>query len=451
VPVGVRVPPFAWMTTYNCRTCGYSTAELMTTNAAEANASTLNVEVENTRTWARRLTITVPAARVASQRKEVTKRIAQQVRLPGFRKGKVPTDVLEKKYAQAIDQETLEKVVGEAYKEALQQSGFQPISQASVDKLDYQPGSDLTFNVEFEIQPEIELNRLGGFTVQKPTADVTREQIDRVLQRLRQEHAVWQPVEGRFPVNGDLATLEITPIGDTHGQAQLPRKYQVVLGESQAVAGVEEAVRSLKPGEEGDFTLEVHSDSETGVEHDHKAHIKLLEARTPDLPELNDEFAQGLGEFENVAALRERVATDLGSEAEAEAERDVRTRLINHVLDANPFEVPDAMVNSYLERVIKPRKGVPEERIAETRETARPAAYQALKRMLVLDKIATIEGLHAAPSEVDARLEEMSARYGRTAADIRAQLQKSGQLASLAEEITEDKVFGYLKSLSTIE
>jgi trigger factor len=423
----------------------------MTTNAAEANPSPLNVEVETTQAWARRLTITVPAARVATQRKEVTKRIAQQVRLPGFRKGKVPTDVLEKKYAQAIEQETLEKVVGDAYKEALQQAGFQPISQASVDKVDYQPGSDLTFNVEFEIQPEIELNRLGGFTVKRPSADVTEEQVDRVLQRLRQEHAVWQPVEDRFPVNGDLATVEITPIGDTHGQPKTPKKYQVVLGESQAVEGVEEAIRSLKPGEEGDFTLEVHSDSETGVEHDHKAHIKLLEARSPDLPELNDEFAVGLGEFESVAALRERVATDLSHEAEAEAERDVRSQLVDGILGSNPFDVPHAMVNSYLERVIRPRKGIPEERLAETREAARPAAEQALKRMLTLDKVATLEGLHAAPSEIDARLEEMSARYGRTPADIRAQLQKSGQLASLAEEITEDKVFAYLKSLSTIE
>ncbi len=423
----------------------------MTTDTAEANPSTLNVEVENTQAWARRLTITVPAARVATQRKEVTKRIAQQVRLPGFRKGKVPNDVLEKKYAQAIDQETLEKVVGDAYKEALQKSGFQPISQASVDKVDYSPGSDLTFNVEFEIQPEIELGTLGGFTVERPSTDVTEAQIDQVLQRLRQEHAVWQPVVDRFPVNGDLATVEIESIGDTHGAPQGPKKYQIVLGEGQTVSGVEEAVRSLKPGEEGDFTLEVHSDSETGVEHDHKAHIKLVEARSPDLPALDDEFAASLGEFESISVLRDRVAVDLAQEAEAEAERAVRSRLIDNILESNPFEVPDAMVNSYLERVIRPRKGIPEDRLAETREAARPAAGQALRRMLVLDKVATIEGLHAAPGEVDARLEEMSARYGRSTADIRAQLQKSGQLTSLAEEITEDKVFGYLKSLSTIE
>src|SRR5437868_5448875 len=212
----------------------------MATNAIEEQSTEISVSVESPRTWARRLIITVPSAQIESRRKEVTKRIARQIRLPGFRKGKVPTDVLEKKYAQAIEQETIEKVVGDAYKQALQQAGFQPISQGSVEDLEYQPGTDLTFKVEFEIQPEIELNRLGGFTVQQPDTEVTDQQIDRVLHRLRQEHAVWHAVEDRRPVNGDMATIEITNL-PAHGE-EAPakaRKYQVVLGEGEIVPTVE--------------------------------------------------------------------------------------------------------------------------------------------------------------------------------------------------------------------
>ena len=115
------------------------------------------------------------------------------------------------------------------------------------------------------------------------------------------------------------------------------------------------------------------------------------------------------------------------------------------------MEVPDAMVTNYLERMIRPRKGVPDERIAEMRHASRPAAEQALKRMLVLDKVANLEGLQATPAELDARVEDLAARSNLSVQEVRARVQKSGQMAQLEEEITEDKVFAYLKSLSTIE
>jgi len=393
----------------------------------------------------------VPGERVQRERQEVARRLAKRIRIPGFRQGKVPTNVVERQFGAAIDQEALERVVSEAYREALEREQFQPITQGEVENIDYSPGSDLTFDVEFEIRPVIELERLGGFEIRRERPDVTEEEVDRVIERVREQQAVWHPVEDESPLVGDMVAVEITPLGEGAEEAK-PRQYQIVLGEGEAVPSVEEAIRTLKPGEEQEFTLELPDpEGGEGATREDRARIKLIEARRPELPELDDEFARSVGDFEDLATLRSRVREDLEKEADAEAERGVRQRLLDAIIEANPFDVPDSLVNQYLQRLISPRQGADSERVAEAMEMARPAAEHALRRIMVIERVAELEGLHATSAEVDDRVEEIAERQGRPVGEVWAQLQKSGQLSRLEEEITENKVFEYLKSQSTIE
>jgi trigger factor len=411
--------------------------------------SDLQVEIHNHGSWGRHLTITVPADRLEAERHSAAKRLAQKVRLPGFRKGKVPAQVLEKKFGGAVEQEMLEKVMGAAYREIIQREGLQPISQAAIENVDYQPGQDLKFDVHFEVRPEIELNRLGGFTVRRPPVDVGDDAVDRVIQRLREEHAQWQPLEaGEALVMGDMAVVEITALDGA--SANQPRRYQVQLGQEQVRPEIEEAIRTLAPGEQGEFTVDLpEGEDETSLKP-HLIRVNLVEAKRPQYPELTDEFAQGLGAFESVAALRERVREDLQKEAESEAERAVRHDLISQIVDANPFDVPDSMVNQYLDQMIRPRKGEDPARMEEFKQAAYPGAQQALRRMLVIDRVADLESLRATPNEVDQRVEDIAGRVGKSVDELRAQFQKSGRLGELEEQITEEKVFEYLKSLSTM-
>src|SRR5688572_19030764 len=175
--------------------------------------SDLQVTVESPGSWARKLSIRVPAARLEQEKQQAAKRLAQKVRLPGFRKGKVPAHVLEKQFGPAVEQEMLEKVMNSAYKEAIQQEGLVPISQAAIDNVHYHAGEDLTFDVQFEIRPEIELERLGGFTVTRSHPTITDDSVRQVIDRLKEEHAVWQPIEaGQAMVMGDMAVVEITSL-----------------------------------------------------------------------------------------------------------------------------------------------------------------------------------------------------------------------------------------------
>jgi trigger factor len=413
--------------------------------------SDLKITVEKPATWSRRMTITIPAERLEQEKQTTARQLASRIRLPGFRKGKVPSSVLEKRFGPAIEQETIERVVGEAYREAIKKEGLEPISQAAIENIDYQAGSDLVFAVDFEIRPEIELNRLGGFRVHREVAPVTEEAVDRVLQRLREQQAVWHPVESDLPLMGDAARVEITPI--ENGEPQASRSYQILLGEGQVRPEIEERIRTLKPAETGEFEIDLpeNAEDEAGGMRTHHLRVHLAELRRPELPPVNDEFARSVGDFADVAALQARVRGDLEREAEVQSHQDVRRQLIDQILQANSFDVPASMAERYLQQVIRPRQGEDDARIQELRSAARPMAEQAIRRMMLIERVAELEGLQATEDEINERFEELAQRHNRSAREIRAQLKKEGRDREVGEQLTEEKVFRYLESLSTIE
>jgi trigger factor len=226
-----------------------------------------------------------------------------------------------------------------------------------------------------------------------------------------------------------------------------------VLGEGQAAAAIEEVIRTLSPGEENDFTVDLPENAEdpAGPSKPHAIHLKVLEAKQAEKPVLDDAFARSLGEFEDLAVLRTRIREDLVQEAVRERERALRHKLTSHILDANPFDVPSSMVNESLRRLVPEREGADPQQVAESREHVRPAAEFAIRRMLMVEAVAAIESLAVTEAELDARVAQIAEQAGRSAVEVKGLLRKDNRLAELAREITEDKVFGYLKSLSTIE
>ncbi len=424
------------------------------------NTSGLTVALQESTASSRRLSIVVAADRVERTRGRVAQQIARGARLPGFRKGKLPTRVIEQRFGPSIDQETIDQLIQETYREALDSQGITPISQGRVDEVKYDKGSDLTFEVEVEVQPEIELSNLSGFTASRPPVEIGDKEVDSVLDRLRDERAEWTPIdEGARPSYGDQTLVDITALEEE--QDDEARSYRIVLGEGQAIPDVEAAIMTLAVGEKGEFSVAFPDDfpEEERRGESQKLVIELKEASKKILPELTDEFAKELGEFESVAALRERVLKDLTEDAEQRAESDVRRQLIDQVVEANPFEAPRSMVERYLdymldgprqERKRQARSPEEEEQFAQLRETLRPQAESGLKRSMIIDRIAELEGFRASQDEIDERVEALAEQHGRSAGEVWIQLEKSGQLEELEREITEGKVFDYLKSQNTV-
>ncbi len=412
----------------------------------------LKIDVAEPEGWGRRLTITVPADRVQRERDTVVQRIRKRARLPGFRQGRVPASVLQRQFGDAIQSETVERLVDAAYRQALSEKGFEPISQGHVDRVDYSPGADLTFDVHFEVKPQIELGRLGGFVVQRAPAAVGEEQVDQVVERLRTEQAEWRKLEEGRPASGDRVAVQITPLKEDEAvETAKPRRYQIVLGQGQAIADVEAAIQTLEVGMSGEFVISVPADESEGAEpEEQRVQVELLELERPDLAEVDDDFARGLGDFESLQQLRDRIREDLQRESDSEAESEVRRRLLDQVIEANAFDVPESMIARYVEQLFGGEQKIPAERRAELLEAARPAAERALRRSMVVERVAEMHGLRPSEEEVDARVEQVAERSGRPVAEVWSQLQRSGRLERIENDLLEDKVFEYLKSQSEI-
>jgi trigger factor len=413
--------------------------------------SSLQISVEDQERWRRRLSVTVPASVVAEEEQNAAAKLAKRMNLKGFRKGRVPSKVVESRFGGALRQETLDKVIGEAYRHALAAEELHPISEGEIEELTYEPEQDLVFSIAFDVQPEIELARLGGFAVERPLAEVNEDHVQEVLQGIQKQNGAWKPVEEGPAEDGNLVSVEIRKIDDEDPAAE-PKDYELVLGEGQAIPAVEDAIKSLELGATGEFDVTFPEDfpDESRRGESERVQIHVVARKILELPELDDDLAKQLGDFETLDDLVARVRDDLEKDAAHRSEGVVRGRLLDFVMDANPFEVPRSMVERYVETILGDQEELPEERLEEVKSSIRPEAERAVKRILVIDRLAETQNLTATEADLDERIEEI-ARLNDTAPEqVYARLQKSGRLESLEREVTEGKVFEFLKEQSEI-
>jgi trigger factor len=412
------------------------------------DGSKLKISIQEGARWRRTLQITVPSEQVKAEQSRLVRELSGRVRLPGFRSGKVPRQVLERRFGGAVQREMLDRLIGDAYKEVLARESLRPISEGEVDDIQFEPEQDLVFSISFDVSPTVELSRLGGFQVERPVIALGDDEVDRVIDRIRDENGSWEPADEGHPLVGDLVSVAITNLS-TEGSE--PREYDLVLGGGDAIPEVEDAIRTLQPGGEGEFVVHFPDDfpDEARRGEEQQLRIALKARKTRALPELTDEFAARVGPFQSVAELRERVRTDLEKEAADQSEGAVRGQILDRIMEANPFEVPESMVTQYLRSIIGQEK--PDEAQLERARTAMgPQAERAVKRILVIERVAEIQGLRATDDELDARIEAIAEANQSSPAEVYARFQKSGRLEMLEREITEEKVFEFLKAQSEI-
>lgn len=417
------------------------------------DASTLKISVEEKERWRRRMEVTVPASVVQAEERKAAQQIATRANLKGFRKGHVPRKVIESRFGGALRQEALDKLVGAAYREALAARELRPISEAQLEDLQYEPEEALTFAISFDVEPRFDIEQMGGFAVERSVEPVSDDRIDQVLGRIQEQNGVWQPVEEGTPTVKDMVSVTITPLGEDGGPEEEGREYDLVIGQGDAIPDIEQAIQTLQPGESGEFDIafpdDFPDDSRRGDRE--RVRIALRSLRTMDVPELDDDLARQVGDFETLDELRSKIREDMEKEAEQQADAKVRRRLLDFLIEANPFEVPDSMVDRYADGLIGEQAGeLPEERVAEFRQQIRPQAEQAVKRILVIERIAAMQGLAATEDDIDARIEEIAEANNTDAAKVYSQLQKSGRLDSLERELTEKAVFDFLEEQSDI-
>ncbi len=414
------------------------------------DVSNLQISVTEHERWRRSMSVTVPASVIQEEEQNAARQLAGRARLKGFRKGRVPTKLIEQRFGGSLKKETLDKLISDAYRSALAAQELRPISEGDIEEVNYEPDQDLVFSIAFDVQPVVELSTLSGFVLERPAAEVNDEHVDQVLERVREQHGAWKPVEEGKPVDTDLVSVRIAKIEGE--EVDEGKEYEFTLGQGDALPDIENGIKTLDINEVGEFDVSFPDDfpDESRRGDTERIQVTVLARKERELPALDDELAKQVGEFETVEELKARVQEDLAKDAEQQAESVVRGRLLDMVLDANPFEVPKSMVDRYADGVIGEQQEMDEERKAEVRESIRPEAERAVKRILIVEEVATSQSLTATDDDIDARVEEIAEANNSTPAQVYAGLQKSGRLEMLERELTETRGFDYLKEQSEI-
>jgi trigger factor len=412
--------------------------------------TTITIETTSGDAASKSLQVTVPAERVRLAEDRAVQQVSRSVRLPGFRKGHAPPAIVRKRYHDAIRQTVLDEVIRESWDQARESESLKPVADPSVRNLKFDEGGAIEFELHVEVRPEVTVSTVGGFALTREVPEVTDAQVEEQLGRLREQKATWLPVEGEKPSPGQMVQVEVTALDDDAPPE--PQPHSIVLGEGQALPALEERIMELRPGEVAETEVRLPDDhpDESRRGKVRRLRVALHEVKRQELPPLDDAFAREVGDFEDLAALRAAVRSDLGQDAVREADARVRDQLIQKLVEANRIEAPPSLVHRVIHGYLH-AYGVPHEKEPEFAAQFQPVAEAQVRRDLVLSAVAEAQSLYATEADVDARIAAMAAARDVPAGQVYASLQKAKRLPELERAITEDKVFGYLLQQSTVE
>jgi trigger factor len=412
--------------------------------------SQITVEKTSEDSASKSLRVTVPVDRVREAEAKAVKYYAQRARLPGFRPGKAPDAVVRKRFGDAIRQTILEEVIRESWETAKTSEALKPVTDPSIRNLKFEEGSPIEFDLLVEVRPELKLERIAGFRLERRVDAVADSAVEEQLARLQEQKAAWIPVEGLKPSPGQMVRVAVAPIeNETVGPAQ---PYDLVLGQNQAIPDLEERVMTLLPGESADAEVRFPADhpDEARRGQTRRVRVTLHEVKRQDLPLLDDAFAREVGEFENLDALRAAVRQDLEREAQREADAQLRQNLIMQIVEANRVQAPESLVHRLMHRYAE-MSGVPADELEQFEQRLHPVAETQVKRDLVLDALVETHALRATEQDLDARIAKLAEARNVPASQLYASLEKSKRLPELERAITEEKVFDFLLPQSTVE
>jgi len=396
------------------------------------------------------LRVTVPVDRVREAEARALKYYAKRARLPGFRPGKAPDTVVRKRFGDAIRQTVLEEVIRESWETAKTSESLKPITDPSIRNLKFEEGSPIEFELHVEVRPDLKLDRVGSFKVERRVAPVPDSAVEEQLARIQEQKAAWIPVEGISPSPGQMVRVEVATL--ENGVPGPSQPHDLVLGDHQTIPELEERIMSLHPGESTDTEVRFPDDhpDESRRGQTRRLRVALHEVKRQELPLLDDALAREVGDFESLEALRAAVRQDLEREAAREADAEVRRNLLAQLVEANRVEAPRSLVHRLIHGYAEMYK-VPEEQLPTFEQQFHQIAETQVKRDLVLDALVEAHGLRATEAELDEKINTMAGARGIPAGQLYSSLQKANRLGELERALTEEKVFDFLLKQSTVE
>lgn len=431
----------------------------------------MNVKVENAGPCRKTLRIEMPSERVTAEYEQVLGAFAQTARIPGFRPGKAPRDLVKRRYAKDIEEEVKERLIPDGYHGALEQEKLSPVAVLGVHDVVFNLGQPMTFGVTLDIPPEFTLPVYKGLPLEGKKTEVTDQDVEEALNSVVEQNARWEEVSDRPAQRGDLVQIDYEGFCDNKPVEELAPKaaglgkgkdFWMLADDNAFLPGFADGLAGAKIGEKRqvmvDFAADFVEKAVAGRKATYFADVKAL--RQKKLPALDDELAKSLG-LASADELKTRVREDLLKQREEQEKRRRKSDIMKALLEATKLDVPESVVlqetrdavydivrqNSY--------RGASREQIEESKdqifEQASRSAGEKVKIRYILHRIADQEKVEATPEEVSARLAEMAAQYNVTPQQFRAELDKRNALDGVAEDIRVNKTLDFLLEQAKIK
>lgn len=393
----------------------------------------MSVQVENLEKNMAKLTIEVDASEVEKAIQSAYMKERGKISIPGFRKGKVPRNMIEKMYGAAVFYEdAANTLIQENYPDAADESGIDIVSRPTIDVVQIESGKPFIFTAEVAVRPEVKLGKYLGVQVTKVDTSVSDEEIDAELEKERTNNARTVSVTDRPVAVGDTAVIDFEGFVDGVAfEGGKGENHSLEIGSHSFIDTFEDQLVGKNAGDEVDVNVTFPEQYQAAELAGKPAlfKVKIHEIKTKELPELDDEFAQDVSEFDTLAEYKEEVKNRLTTQKENEAKRTKEDEAIQKIIDKTEIDIPDAMLETQCENMLNEfaqriqQSGLSMEQymqfsgltIEKLKEQVRPEAETRIKSSLILEQIAKDEKIEVTDEELDAEVEKMAAQYGMEA------------------------------------
>ncbi len=408
----------------------------------------MDYQIQREENWHHVITVSIPAEKV---KPELDAKYAElkDIKIEGFRKGKVPQHLIKKMYGKQVEADAFRPFISDAYQTIFKENEFDLIESPEVHNIRFDPQKGLTFEFQFDVRPEISVGEFKNLTVERVLFDVTDEDVARTLETMRMQNAMVHQVEGEAQI-GHFVIADMQEL-DVSGVPILGRKLEDRVLQLTEADEVSNQLLGVKPGEERRIRVTVEAQPETQVvqtqKPDHMFYaLAVKEIKERRLPDLDDEFAKDMGPFDTLAALKQEILTRLQMQALSESMRQFRQALEDELIKRNPLQPPPSMIEHYMQAVLedarkRQKEGWDEPRM---RELFRPMVIRNISWILLREQLIKDQNITVSDDELDKRLNLIGAS-GKAGEDRVKELRADEKaLQRLRETMEEEKVYDLL-------
>jgi len=411
-----------------------------------------------TDTCKRETEITVPVEEIEHATAHVVSDIQAKAKLPGFRPGKAPASLIRSRFRNEIRQDVLEQVLPKAFRAQAEKEHWNVVGTPNVTDVHFHEGEPLRFKAEFEVAPDFELGEYRGLEIPYADPVVTEEDVDKRLEELRNRKAEFVNEDPRPLQNGDYALISLETISGVEGEPIANEAMSIHIGDTETLPEFNENLVGVSPEESREFDVTYPEDygQERLAGRTVRFRVTVKNVRRRELPELNDEFARDLGDYQNLEELREAIRGSIRGERDYAAQQEAKNAAVDKLVQSHPFPIPEAFLDRQIEFQLDRQlremagQGVDPRELAKRldwdklKESRREAATKDVRASLLLERIADAENIHANNDEVDRELAQIAKREREPIAALRARLEKDGTLGRIAARIRTEKTLSFL-------